>query len=213
MANFDLKMNLNEISLEDIASWPWIVRAVCIGLTCFIIVWLVYAIDNKQQIQTLHLLKGIEAKLKTTFESKQQDAANYDAYQLQLVEIKKTLGGLLQQLPNQTEVPGLLEDISALGHANGLKFTLFKPLPETQLDFYAKLPIKIIIQGTYHQLGQFVSDLAMLDRIVTIDDFQILQNEPTANNNTTNNNDKDSVGKLNIDLTAHTYRYIDKVPK
>jgi len=210
MADFDLKMDLSDLSVEDIASWPWYVRAICIGLSCLAIAVGIFFVDSKRQFKTLSLFQQTELKLKQTFEAKQLQAANLKAYQIQLKVIKKTLGDLLRKLPNETEVPGLLEDISALGHANGLKFTLFKPLPEKQDDFYAKLPITIAIIGSYHQMAQFVSDVSTLDRIVTLDDFTIKDANSNKKVKSARVNKHD---KLVIDLTAHTYRYIEKVYK
>lgn len=210
MANFDLKMDLSEIRVEDIATWPKVVRIVFISVTCVALMVIIYFIDNQRQTTVLNRERHAESKLRETFEVKQRQAANVQAYREQLAQIKRNLGNLLTQLPNQTEVPGLLEDISALGHANGLKFTLFKPLPETQHEFYAKLPIQIAIQGNYHQVAEFVSDVSELDRIVTLDDFTLTQVMKPKHLQTGDNKVEES-NRLSIDLTAHTYRYIHKV--
>lgn len=213
MADFDFKMDLNELSLEDIAAWPLIVRAVLIFSTCMILFFCFYMLDTKRQLKSLKLAHATEVKLKQSFEEKQKLAANLEKYQVQLGEIKKNLGALLTKLPDQTEVPGLLEDISLLGTSNGLKFTLFKPLPEKQHDYYAQLPIKIQMKGSYHEFSQFVCDVAKLDRIVTFDDYIIQRPQTLKQANDKSNAQKIPDENLSIDLTAHTYRYNQKVQK
>ena len=127
--------------------------------------------------------------------------------------------GLLLRLPGKTEVPGLLEDISTVGHEQGLRFSLFKPLPEVSKEFYAELPIEIQVTGNYHQLASFVSDVSALERIVTVDDFDITLNKEKSqssqkakpSNKTQSGNKKHAVGtSLIMKLTAKTYRYSEE---
>ena len=95
---------------------------------------------------------------------------------------------------NKTEVPNLLVDITQAGLGRGLDFVLFKPEKEAPLDFYAELPVSIKVTGTYHELAQFVSDVAALPRIVTVGSLDI-----TADKN----------GKLSMAAVAKTYRYLE----
>ena len=105
---------------------------------------------------------------------------------------------MLRQLPGKTEVPNLLVDISQTGLAAGLQEKLFQPEPEVKKDFYAELPIKIRLTGSYHQFGEFVSGIAALPRIVTLHDIEIKPD------------DKDAYDQLSLELTAKTYRYLDE---
>lgn len=139
-----------------------------------------------------------EQSLMAEFESKQRRAANFDAYNDQLAEIERTFGAMLRLLPGQTEVPNLLDDISRAGQAAGLEELLFQPEEEVPGDFYAELPIRVRLAGGYHELGQFVSDVAALPRIVTLHDMAI---EPV---------DDAGVDALILDVTARTYRYLDE---
>src|SRR5690606_2135751 len=109
-----------------------------------------------------------EQELRATFEQKQRRAANFDEYRAQLAEIERSFGAMLRQLPGRTEVPSLLVDISQTGLGAGLEEKLFQPLGEVQRDFYAELPIRIRLTGSYHELGAFVSGIAALPRIVTL---------------------------------------------
>ena len=137
--------------------------------------------------------------MRVIFEEKQRKAANYDAYQEQLAEIERSFGAMLRQLPGQTEIPNLLVDISQTGLAAGLKEKLFQPMSEVRKDFYAEKPIKIRLDGSYHEFGSFVSDIAALPRIVTLHDIAI---RPIANDG--------NYDDLILDLTAKTYRYMDE---
>ena len=139
-----------------------------------------------------------EQDLRSQFESKQQRAANLDAYKAQLGEMERSFGAMLRQLPGKTEVPNLLVDISQTGLAAGLQEKLFQPGTEKSNGFYAELPIKIKLVGSYHQFGAFVSGIAALPRIVTLDDIQISPVDA-----------KGSYDNLTMDVTAKTYRYIE----
>jgi type IV pilus assembly protein PilO len=139
-----------------------------------------------------------EQDLRSQFENKQQRAANLEAYKGQLSEMERSFGTMLRQLPGKTEVPNLLVDISQTGLAAGLQEKLFQPGSEKGNGFYAELPIKIKLVGSYHEFGAFVSGIAALPRIVTLHDIQIA---PTAGDKGYDN--------LTMDVTAKTYRYIE----
>jgi len=202
---FNINMNLNELNLEDIGSWPPAVKKILIGLVCVIIIFLGFWFDTREQINQLKHHQQTEVKLKKKFEVKQQHAVNLDAYKVQLSEISRTFGKMLHQLPSKTEVPGLLEDISETGVANGLEFKLFDPQAEVQRDFYAELPIRISVVGNYHQLAQFVSDVAALSRIVTLHDFEMFLAKPDEEQ--VKSADFMKRKMLGMVITAKTYRY------
>src|SRR5690606_35583466 len=127
-------------------------------------------------------------------------AANLEAYKEQMKEMEISFGALLRQLPSDTEVPGLLEDITRTGLGSGLEFQEIKLLPEVAQQFYIELPIQISVVGNYHDFATFVSGAASLPRIVTLHDFQIVQNDRTSV----------AGGKLKMDILAKTYRYNDQ---
>jgi len=138
-----------------------------------------------------------ETELFNTLESKARKAANLQAYKDQLAEMEKSFGAMLRQLPNKTEVPNLLVDISQTGLAAGLEEKLFQPQGEVRKDFYAELPINIRLTGDYHQMGNFAGGIAALPRIVTLHDIEIA---PA----------KDGGGDLVLNVTGKTYRYLDE---
>lgn len=197
-------MNLSEIDINDldfsnIANWPLAARTFVIILIAIAVIGLGYWFDIKDQQLRLDQVKNRESELKTEFETKARKAANLEAYEEQLEEMRQSFGAMLRQLPNKTEVADLLVDVSQTGLASGLEFDLFKPQGEAPREFYAELPISIKVRGTYHEFGAFVSGVAALPRIVTIHDIAI---QPA---------DKDAaIDELSMELTAKTYRYLDE---
>ena len=149
--------------------------------------------DEYEQVQTE------QDQLWAEFEQKQHQAANFAAYRAQLKDMERSFGAMLRQLPGRTEVPNLLVDISQTGNGAGLEEKLFQPGAELKQDFYAELPIKIRLTGSYHEFGNFVSGIAALPRIVTLHDIQIQPElQKTA-----------GTDQLVPDLTAKTYRYLE----
>jgi type IV pilus assembly protein PilO len=149
--------------------------------------------DKKLQLEAL---EQKEEQLRQTFETKQAKAANLEAYKQQLAEMKVIFSSMLEQLPKKSEVPDLLVDVTRTGLINGLDFQLFQPQSERPIDFYAELPIKMIVTGSYHQFGEFVSGLANLPRIVTMHDISM---GPVGKN-----------GRMTMNILAKTYRYFDE---
>ena len=190
-------IDLNNLDISSIGTWPMAVKAALIAVVCIIVLALGYFLDTKKQLETLELSRTEETNLKKDFEAKQAKAVNLDAYKKQMEEMKQSFGAMLRQLPSKTEVDDLLVDISQTGLASGIEFQLFKPEAERQIEFYAELPINIAMSGTYHQFGRFVSGIAALPRIVTL-------------HNITISGGKNKDGKLRMKLQAKTYRYLDE---
>jgi type IV pilus assembly protein PilO len=193
--NFDLR----DLDLSNIARWPAAARAVVILFLMGGVIFLGYWLHIKDQIAELRIAEDKENNLKVIFEKKAQQAANLEAYEQQLAEMRESFGAMLRQLPNKTQVADLLVDISQTGLASGLEFELFKPEAEQPQDFYAVMPISIRVIGSYHEFGDFVSGVAALPRIVTLHNIRI-----------TNRNKKGDGGLLVMDMTAKTYRYLDE---
>lgn len=202
-------IDLRELNLENVGVWPFKIKVVVIAMCCVLLMGLGYWFDTKGQIQELKTQKLLEVDLGQQLELKYQFVINFPAYKKQLETIQKIFKEMLQQLPGQTEVPGLLEDISKAGVASGLEFKLFKPLPEKQMEFYAELPIEISVVGTYHNLGRFVSKVSALNRIVSLHDFTISAVEST-NASATPNNISTPGEALIMSILAKTYRYSDE---
>ena len=189
-------MDLNELDLTNVARWPASAQAVVILLLMASVIFLGYWFHTKDQLVVLAEAENKEQDLKQIFEKKAKQAVNLEAYEKQLEEMRESFGAMLRQLPNETEVADLLVDVSQTGLASGLEFELFQPQAENPREFYAELPIKIRVVGTYHEFGEFVSGVAALPRIVTLHNISI------------NRVGKGS-DKLAMNLTAKTYRYLE----
>ncbi len=196
---------LRTLDVKDVGRWPLLFRVLAIAILFLIVaVGGTYYFVWKNKIPELQRVEQQEQDLRATFESKQKLAANLDAYKAQLQEVERTFGAMLRQLPGETEVPSLLVDISQTGLAAGLEERLFQPMGERAQEAYAELPIKIQLVGTYHELGDFVSGVAALPRIVTLHDV-ILKPAQQRGRNATG-----APGELVMDVTAKTYRYIEE---
>lgn len=196
------KVNLSELDLNNLGSWPAPVRAIACILLVIAVLALGYYFHLKDLQGLLEQRQAEEVTLKQEFASKASLAANLEAYKEQMKEMEISFGALLRQLPSDTEVPGLLEDITRTGLGSGLEFKEIKLLPEVAQQFYIELPIQISVVGGYHDFATFVSGAASLPRIVTLHDFEITENDK---------DDKiDSGGKLKMNILAKTYRYNDQ---
>ncbi len=203
-------MELGNFNIDDIGYWPIYIKATLAAICFAGVVSAGIWFDTRNQLKDLKKIQKHEVSLKDSFEKKQHQASNLDEYKRQLKEIKKTFGTLLRQLPEKTEVPGLLEDISNTGVASGLEIRLFKPLPEKKKEFYAELPIKISVVGNYHQLATFVSHVSGLSRIVTLHDFTIKELSEKADAGKSKKIKTFKAGEeLVMDITAKTYRYTE----
>lgn len=191
------KIDLNNIDFNNVGSWPGALKFI-VGLVLLIaLLFAGYHFHLKDLQLVLERSEAQEITLRKDFEDKSYRAANLEAYKAQLVEIEERFGTLLKQLPSDTEVPGLLEDITQMGLNSGLEFESITLQPETAKQFYIELPISIVVQGSYHDMGAFVSSVASLPRIVTLHDFSIA---PVTEGNG---------DLLKMSILARTYRYND----
>jgi type IV pilus assembly protein PilO len=193
--------DFNNIDFNNAGSLPAPVKAVLLTSIFVIILALGYYFLWTDAFAALDTAKAKEDELRKTFLDKQAQAVNLAGYKQQMVEIEKTFGALLKQLPDKSQMDGLLTDINQAGLGRGLEFELFKPGQETQAEFYAEMPISIKVLGTYHDLGAFATDISKLSRIVTLNDISISIGKEAKSNNS------DQV--LVMDATARTYRYLD----
>lgn len=192
---------IRDLDPNDPGRWPLPFRLGAIGLIFIIaVVLLGYLLAWKPKKPELDAARAQEQQLLGTLEQKARKAANLDAYKAQLAEMEQSFGAMLRKLPNKTEVPSLLTDISQQGSGAGLDQKLFQPSAQINRDFYAELPIKMRLTGTFHAIGSFVSGIAALPRIVTLHDVEI---KPVQGSGA-------AADQLQLDVTAKTYRYLDE---
>jgi type IV pilus assembly protein PilO len=201
--NLSFLQELRDLDPRDPGRWPLPALAGAVGATFIVLtVILIYLFVWQDVRPELQQKEAQEQSLRSEFQQKHAQAVNLAVYEQQLKDLQRSFGALLRQLPGKTEVPNLLVDISQTALAAGLQQKLFQPESEQDKDFYAELPIKMELTGSYHQFGEFVSGIAALPRIVTLHDIQI---KPTSSNTGGGGYDD-----LTLTLTAKTYRYLDE---
>ena len=184
------------LNTRDPGAWPPLPKAMLLLGVLIGIIALGYFLDWQEQMDSLEAGRVQEAKLKDEYVAKQQQAINLDLYRQQLREIDSSFGALLRQLPNRSQMDALLVDINQAGLGRGLQFELFRPASaETKREFYAELPVTLKLAGSYHDMGQFASDIGQLSRIVTLNDIGLTGGKD---------------GSLVMDVTAKTFRYLDE---
>jgi type IV pilus assembly protein PilO len=188
--------DLKNIDVNNLSSWPVPIKIAGILVVCGVILFAGYWFLIQGELEEHGEAQKKETSLRETYMNKKALAINLPAYREQMEEMEQTFGSLLRQLPNTTEVPDLLVDITQAGLGRGLEFTLFRPEKELPKDFYAEMPISVQVRGSYHELAQFVSDVAALPRIVTFGDIDI------------SSAGKDN--KLTMSAKARTYRYLEE---
>ena len=192
------KIDINDLDTNNMGSWPPAIKALAGILLMILVLSLGYSFSISDLQGHLELKREEESTLKEQFANKAYMAANLELYTQQMKEMESSFGVLLRQLPSDTEVPGLLEDITRAGLGSGLEFEEIKLLPENTQQFYIELPIQITVTGAYHDLATFVSGVAGLPRIVTLHDFDLAPANPEGG------------PKLRMSILAKTYRYNDK---
>jgi type IV pilus assembly protein PilO len=190
---------LRDLDPNDPSRWPLAFRLGAIALIFIVGASLMsYFLAWKDKKPELDTARAQESQLLDTLGTKARKAANLDAYKAQLAEMERSFGAMLRKLPDKTEVPNLLTDISQQGAGAGLDQKLFQPEPQINKDFYAELPIKMKLTGSFHAIGAFVSGIAALPRIVTLHDVEIVSAGKDAGSD-----------QLQLNVTAKTYRYLD----
>lgn len=190
-------VDLSDLNLEAMASWPPLLKIILLSALFVALLVAGFYLHIEDLNKCLKLAEREETTLRLDFEQKAFEAANLAAYKAQLAEMEVRFGALVAQLPSETEVPGLLEDITDKGELNGLSIERIDLLDEQAQNFYVELPIAIQAVGSYHDIGAFISGMAGLPRIVTLHDFEIV----TA---------RDAPSTLEISIQAKTYRYGEK---
>ena len=188
------EFDINDLDVNNAGIWPAPIKFIVVLIIFGLIAGGGYWFFIKDQYAQLERVERTEQELRKTYEEKAYQVANLEVFKAQMAEMEETFGALVRQLPSETEVPGLLEDITNTALGNGLALQEVALQPERQRDFYSELPINIRVSGSYHELASFVSSVASLPRIVTLHDLTI---KPTGGDGE----------RLDMQVLAHTYRY------
>lgn len=207
-----LNINLDEIDIYNIGTWPNIMKAAVIIVAnlaiIFIFKWLF--IDSK--VEELDNLIAEEKRLKVFFVSRHKLLVNITEYKAQMKEIQDRLSTLVQLLPSANEIPNLVNQVSLAGKDSGLTFKEITILPEKQFKYYVELPIKIKVNGNYHQMGEFISKVSGLPRIITLHDLTLAPDKTKVAEIGKIRSVSNSQEYLELDVLAKTYRYLTKPP-
>ena len=188
--------DLKNLNPKKPGAWPWPAKIIAFAVMFVSVVVAGAVLIWQGQWDELSKSKLEEDQLKENFLVKKRQAINLDLIKKQLTETQESFGALLKQLPSKSEMDALLTDINQAGLGRGLLFDLFRPGPETVNGSFTEQPITIKVTGNYDDIGKFSSDIAMLPRIVTLNDIAIT---PAG-----------SGGVLTLDATAKTFRYLDE---
>ena len=189
-------LDVSSLDVNNVGAWPAAIKVIVMIFLFAAVLgggYFLHITDKQEQLDTV---TQKEDKLRKEYERKAEQAANLDAYRQQKQEMEAAFGALLRQLPSDTEVPGLIDDITRTALDNELTIESIDLQPESRSEFYVELPIRIVVEGNYHKIGTFVSGVAALSRIVTLHDFKL---EP-----------QDSPLNLRLKILAKTYRYLDE---
>lgn len=190
-----LASQFRNLDVKDPSSWPAVPRYGLFALTTAVIVVVLWFAWLTNSADTLEQEQGKEVKLKDEYKVKLAKAVNLDVLKKQREQVQQYVTQLEKQLPSKAEMDALLSDINQAGLGRSLLFDVFRPGQVAVKDYYAELPIAIKVNGRYHDIGAFASDIANLSRIVTLNNLTI---SPKPD------------GSLILESTAKTFRYLDK---
>ncbi len=189
-------IDFQELDVNNIGSWPPMVKAIIIVMGFAFALGGGYVGYVSGLLQDLDRYSRQEESLKQEYEDKAFKSANLGALRRQREDMEEQFGSLLRQLPSDTEVPGLIDDIDEAARESGLEVEQLDPEPERAAEFYVEKPIRVVVKGRFHDLGEFVSSVSNLSRIVTLHDFEIKPEKGPSD--------------LRMSILAKTYRYLDE---
>ncbi|NAR18553.1 type 4a pilus biogenesis protein PilO [Acinetobacter haemolyticus] len=190
----------NTLDMNNYGSWPWSVKVTCWIFILLAVAALGYFVVIQKQLQTIANAEAREQSLLNEFREKESKLRNLQQYQTQLQEMEANFNQQLEQLPKETEIPSLVEDMNLTGVNSGLKFKNIRLEKEVRQEFFIEQPISLEATGDYHAFGAFATGIAALPRIVTLHDFAVEAKEDTQK--------KSDIPVVHYTVKAKTYRYV-----
>lgn len=190
----------NTLDMNNYGSWPWSVKVTCWIFILLAVAALGYFVVIQKQLQTIANAEAREQSLLNEFREKESKLRNLQQYQTQLQEMEANFNQQLEQLPKETEIPSLVEDMNLTGVNSGLKFKNIRLEKEVRQEFFIEQPISLEATGDYHAFGAFATGIAALPRIVTLHDFIVEAKEDTQK--------KSDIPVVHYTVKAKTYRYV-----
>ena len=190
----------NTLDMNNYGSWPLSVKVTCWIFVFLAVLALGYFVVITSQLERIANEEDKEQSLLNEFREKDSKLRNLQRYQAQLQEMEANFNQQLEQLPKETEIPSLVEDINLTGVNSGLKFKNIRLENEVKQEFFIEQPISIEATGDYHAFGAFATGIAALPRIVTLHDFTVEASQDTTK--------KSDIPVVNYSVKAKTYRYV-----
>jgi type IV pilus assembly protein PilO len=175
--------------------------AILAGAVLFLFIlgyFYVYLPGNDQ----LNKLDDEIAGVRRDHQQKKIIASGLPTVQHLLQEWDVKLKAATSQLPDSKEIPDLLSTLSAKAREAGLEIILFRPRAENLQDFYAEIPVDIVVRGGFYNAAQFFEQVGKLYRPVNIDNID-LKNPKISGDRV----------ELEISSLATTYRFLDETER
>lgn len=192
----NIRSQFTGLDPNDPSLWPNLPRYLLLCVVAVLVVvalWYVWLSDLDTRLTAE---RNRETQLRAEYTQKLGKTVNFEVLKAQLEQVRQYVAQLEKQLPSKAEMDALLSDINQAGLGRSLQFELFRPGQEVVRDYYAELPITVRVTGSYNEVGLFVSDVAHLSRIVTLNNLALSPVQARA-------------GVLTMDATAKTFRYLD----
>ena len=193
----NIRSQFSGLDPNDPSLWPNLPRYLLLSVVAVLVVvalWYVWLSDLDTRLTAE---RNRETQLRAEYTQKLGKTVNFEILKAQLEQVRQYVAQLEKQLPSKAEMDALLSDINQAGLGRSLQFELFRPGQEVVRDYYAELPITVRVTGSYNEVGLFVSDVAHLSRIVTLNNLALSPVQARA-------------GVLTMDATAKTFRYLDQ---
>ncbi len=196
-----MKANLFPVSVvrEKISGLPPTYRMIIVVVTVVLVIAAFYFLQYQPQAEVLEKLNKQVADEQKKLATLKQAVAEVDKLQKDLAKSEEEFARMLTFLPDQKEIPGLLENVSQVGSEVGLENILFQPQAEKIQEFYAVIPIRLDLVGTYHELGVFLDKVSKLDRILKVESLNLTRQKDSS--------------ELQVGCTVTTYRFVEKPPE
>ncbi len=155
-------------------------KAAIMLLVVVVISALYYFMFYQNLMEQMEKKKKKHEKVLTERASLQEIEIELKIFMQQVETLEQRLKKALLELPDSKEIDKLLLNINRMGEESGLNFKQFKPLPEKNRKYYAELPVKMEVEGTYQDVNTFFSKISKLDRIINISEIHISDSREKA---------------------------------
>ena len=189
---------LDKIPYEKIWVIPPWQRWLAIFGVIFLFFAIYYFVSFKNNAEEIKKLQAESQKLQADYQKYDKYTKKMPELQIEINQLNKLLKKAKTQLPSAKEIPELLTTISNIGTNQGLEFLLFKPMQEAPIDFYAEVPVQMVILGNFHDVATFFDKVKKLPRIVDISNISISSNK------------SEGITTQRATCTAVTYKYLEK---